>query len=71
MMLKKISIQVGADTFTVEGDSFDLAAVLPLIKLWFAAIVQGDQVKVDALTRQLHASSDRLEASTTDANPGA
>jgi len=63
MMLKKISIQVGADTFTVEGDGFDLAAVLSLIKGWFAAIVQGDQVKVDALTRKLHESTDDLSAS--------
>jgi hypothetical protein len=60
MMLKKISIQVGADTFTVEGDSFPLVDVLPLIQLWFAAIVAGDQQKVDRLAGQLHASTETL-----------
>jgi len=69
-MFNEIVIKVGEDTLVLRGEKFPVEAVFPLIKLWFAAIVQGDQDKVDALVARYDQKLESLEVAAARATPG-
>lgn len=65
----EVTLHVGSDALVVKG-SFTLDQALTLIDKWYSLTSASDQGRLDALTKRIAASTDRLHHATTDAHAG-
>ncbi len=70
MTLTLVTITVDDQTFNLEGPDMDFFEVRAFVLLWFAALTQGDQERINALTDRLEVQFQKLQDDLTRANPG-
>lgn len=70
MMLRYLSITLGADVLVLEGERLDPHDMHPLLQLWLRARAQSaDQERIDAIADDLNRQTADLQRAVTANTP--